>query len=395
MSTARRGVFRMAPRQARQLRWILYALLLVVLGSCLAAHPSPPRWAAILALFALLFAALSNPAMNRLLAVRQGAFGLLALQAGAALVLAHLTAGHAYFWLLFFPPLSQAALWLNRAAAMAAQGGIAAAAMASLYLPWTGGASPSFWNALSFALGLAFAILWSHHFEAMLRHQKHTDQLLQELGQAHAELKAASAQAQELAAARERERLAREIHDTLAHGLTALLFQLEGARRSGPGEETRALLDRAAELTRRTLGELRRAVRALRPEEAALTPDAFRHLAEEFGRDTGLVVELTVEGSEEWPSPAAAAALFRSFQEALTNTRRHSGAGKVLARLRFTPEWVHLQVTDDGQGTDRVREGFGLGTMRRRAAELGGTCRFASAPGRGFSLELALPRRPA
>lgn len=379
--------FRVGPKNARYLSWVLQALLLTVLGSCLAARPSLGQWAIILALFAALLVILSFPVLSRLLPSVAGAIGILAAQAGAGLLLAHLTAGHAFFILLFFPPLAQTVLWLPRLPAALMQLGIAGAALASFYLPWTGGGHAQFWNVVSFAVGLAFAAQWAYYFKALLRQQWRTEQLLEQLTHAHA-------QAQELAAARERERLAREIHDTVAHGLTALLFQLEGAlrRHAQDREDAGTMVARAAELARSTLGEVRRAVRALQPEDPVPDTTAFRRLAEDFGEDTGLAVDFLTDGDEAWPSPEGRLALFRAFQEALTNSRRHSGAQKVRASLIFGPGEVCLQVKDDGQGVAAVREGFGLSAMRRRAQELGGRCEFSSAPGRGFRLDFVLPR---
>ncbi|HSK99786.1 MAG TPA: GAF domain-containing sensor histidine kinase [Rubrobacteraceae bacterium] len=203
-----------------------------------------------------------------------------------------------------------------------------------------------------------------------------------------------------LGAAEERNRLAREIHDTLAQGLTATALQLESAEAllgADPDpEHVRQPLHRALSLTKTNLEEARRSVLDLRaaPLEGRPLPEALRVLAERWEEETGKAARLkVVNGSRPLP-PRVEAALYRICQEALTNVVRHAGADRVTVRLVATPGAVRLAVEDDGAGFDPtgVPSGrHGLLGMRERAAMLGGAFEVESSPGEGTRIEATVP----
>jgi signal transduction histidine kinase len=185
----------------------------------------------------------------------------------------------------------------------------------------------------------------------------------------------------------ERERLAREIHDTLAQGFTSVVVLLELAESdvdTDPAAARRRLVT-ARETARQNLAEARGLVAALGPADlqAAPLPEALGRLAARFEAETGLPARFEVCGD---PRPLAAnqeVVLLRSAQEALANVRKHAGAGAVTVTLRFDGAGAVLSVVDDGGGFDAAAPtgGFGLAGMRRRVEEIGGALTIHSGPG--------------
>jgi signal transduction histidine kinase len=179
------------------------------------------------------------------------------------------------------------------------------------------------------------------------------------------------------AALDERAHLAREMHDVLAHTLSALSIQLEGARmlaEQSPCEPAVvAALDRTSVLAKQGLGEARRAVASLRGEELP-GPDLLPELAREFEQDTGIPCRLRVDGEPVDLSPDASLALYRIVQEALTNVRKHAEATQACITLRYQPHAVDLTVENWGanRATPLPGGGYGVRGMRERAELLGG-----------------------
>jgi len=206
------------------------------------------------------------------------------------------------------------------------------------------------------------------------------------------------------AALAERQRLARDMHDVLAHSLSGLALQLEGARLLALEESASARLteavERAHHLARSGLQEARKAIGMLRDEELP-GPERLAALAAEFERDTGLRCAFTVTGQPRDLGSQARLALYRVAQEALTNIRKHARPERVEVRLDYGADGTRLTVEDAGQdrplvpaGTSALagpgRGGYGLTGMRERAELLGG--RLTAGPsGRGFLVELWVP----
>jgi signal transduction histidine kinase len=206
------------------------------------------------------------------------------------------------------------------------------------------------------------------------------------------------------AAAAERGRLAREMHDVLAHSLSALALQLEStrllARDRGTDDEVVRAIDRAHSLAASGLDDARRAIAAARGEELP-GPERIGALAEAFGEQSGLPVAVDVSGEPRELAPDARLAIYRTAQEALTNVRRHAAAERVDVRLDYRPDATVLVVEDHapartplpvpvGVAGAGAGGGFGLTGMRERAELLGG--RLDAGPtGDGFRVELQLP----
>jgi len=216
---------------------------------------------------------------------------------------------------------------------------------------------------------------------------------------ASAELGDARERELEAVALAERGRIAREMHDVLAHSLSGLSIQLEGARMLAAREESsealRDILDRSRRLAADGLEEARRAVGALRGEPLPGAAD-LPALIESFDA-SGVAVELHVTGPQRSLPPETGLAVYRAAQEALTNVVRHSRARAAGIELEYTSGAVRLAVTDAGDAghTGRARPasaggGYGLSAMRERAESLGG--RMSAGPaGVGFRVELELP----
>jgi signal transduction histidine kinase len=209
-----------------------------------------------------------------------------------------------------------------------------------------------------------------------------------ELARLHAELQAT----QVLLANREREgerlRIARELHDSVGHHLTALSLNLEAATHTAQGTPAAEHLRRAREAARTLLAEVRGTVTALRDTPMPLLP-SLRALAEGA---PGLVVHLEVPESFSMESSEAAHSLFRCVQEVLTNTLRHAHARNLWIAIVPTEEGgVRVRARDDGRGAGRLTPGAGLTGMRERFARLGGRVEWRAAAGQGVELEAWLP----
>lgn len=194
----------------------------------------------------------------------------------------------------------------------------------------------------------------------------------------------------------ERSHIAREIHDILAHSLSAQLVHLEGARLllSRDGDRLQALdrVERARNLARSGLEETRRALATLRGEIPE-PREALAELAEEFYASTGRPCDVQVTGAPRELSPQAGLAVVRTAQEALTNVRKHAPGARAQVTLRYLPDRVELEVTDTG-GTESVIEvgggGYGLVGMRERAELIDGTL-VTGPDGAGFRVSLQVP----
>jgi signal transduction histidine kinase len=243
------------------------------------------------------------------------------------------------------------------------------------------------------------------------RHQREREEALGEARAANERLAAALAenadlQQQLLAQARtagvldERQRLAREIHDTVAQGLIGIVTQLQAAA-SAPGDDWRRHHDSATDLARESLTEARRSVHALRPRELE-TGHLAEALAEVAGRWSarhGISAEFTTTGTPRPLGPQAEAVLVRTAQEALANVARHASATRVGVTLSYLDHDVALDVRDDGRGFDPATPppstatagGFGLVAMRQRVEALAGTLAIESEPGAGTGISACLP----
>lgn len=200
----------------------------------------------------------------------------------------------------------------------------------------------------------------------------------------------------EHARADERSRIARDVHDTLAQGFTAIALQVEaGLSQLEPGDQARPALRRALDVARQSLDEARRSIRSLRASTLENRPlaEALGALSRQFTADTGVRVRMDM--SDVGPLPAdIESELFRIASEALTNVRKHAGAREASLRLDTARGRLRLIVADAGAGF-RVRgarrRGFGLSGIDDRARLVGGRATIRSAPGRGTTVTVTVP----
>ncbi|MER6299131.1 sensor histidine kinase [Kitasatospora sp. NPDC001539] len=251
-------------------------------------------------------------------------------------------------------------------------------------------------------LGAAVATATVLGYQALYRESEERRRLIDELTAARADLAAAHHTAGVLA---ERERLAREIHDTLAQSLSSIQLLLRAAQRALP-ERTEAAagyVEQARQAAQDNLDEARRFVRALTPPalDGDQLPVALERLCATTTAHSGLPVHLHLSGSPVRLPAAQEVALLRIAQSALGNTVRHAKASRAEVTLSYMEGEVALDVYDDGAGFDPAAVagrsggdaggGFGLPTMRARARALGGSFTVESAPGEGTALAVQLP----
>jgi signal transduction histidine kinase len=241
-----------------------------------------------------------------------------------------------------------------------------------------------------FAVVYVFCGIFGHSLREAELARLHNQELLEALQSTQAQL-------QTLAVVEERQRLSREMHDSLGHRLTVAVVQLEGAERLIPADPGRAagMVHAMRDELKEALAELRQMVAALRSEGLPLDV-ALRRLARRFEAGTGLTVGLQLPAAVPALPPAHALTLFRAAQEGLTNVQRHAAAQHVDVTLTLAEGGIGLTVTDDGQGHTQPdaaeNGGFGLRGLRERLAALGGRLGFERGPApAGARLAVWLP----
>jgi signal transduction histidine kinase len=203
-------------------------------------------------------------------------------------------------------------------------------------------------------------------------------------------------QAREAGVIDERQRMAREIHDTLAQGLTGIVTQLQAAEHA---DDWRRHVSTAVGLARESLTEARRSVHALRPQplQSATLSEAIADVVRRWSALHGIDVQLTTTGTPRVMTPDAESTLLRATQEALVNVAKYAQATRVGVTLSYMEKEVALDVRDDGAGFDPSRRtaseagGFGLVAMRQRVEALNGTLSVESELGLGTAISATVP----
>lgn len=219
--------------------------------------------------------------------------------------------------------------------------------------------------------------------------------LASDLREANRRLAEYAAQAEELATTRERNRLAREIHDNLGHYLTVVNVQIEAARTIMAQDPERAedALTKAQRLTQEGLQSVRQSVSTLResPLDDRLLSEAIALLLKEI-KTAGVDVSLTVTGEERPLPPKYSLTLYRAVQEGLTNIRKYAKATAVFISLEYaTPHQILLSINDNGIGSADPTGGFGLLGLRERVQLLDGSLDISTQPDEGFTISISLP----
>lgn len=262
-----------------------------------------------------------------------------------------------------------------------------------------GGGLHSGWNVGGIVgplIGAAIAILIGAGYRSLQREADERDALVAELVTTREEL---ARRERDAGAAQERERLAREIHDTLAQGLSSIQMLLQAAERADPTGPGAANVRLARQTTADNLAEARTLVRELTPAPlagAGLAP-ALRRLADTQWQRPGLTIRVDGDDALDLPMPAQAA-LLRIAQGAMANVLQHSRATRATIGVARTATGVRLSVVDDGVGFDpddphtgsERPDSFGLTAARARVEQLGGSLQLDSAPGRGTALTVEI-----
>lgn len=304
--------------------------------------------------------------------------------------------GGALAWLVLLPPVAHSVILLPRL-------GIATVAVTSIAVLAVNVVARQGWSfvvsaTIAFLFAVVFTLIFTMLTVSAERSRGQVQKLADELAAANRKLREYAVEAEELAATRERNRLAREIHDSLGHYLTVVNVQIEAARavQSSDAAKSRDALDKAQSLTQEGLKEIRRSVAALRasPLENKSLAGAIRQIADDT-RASGVSVDMQIVGAERELSAAVELTLYRAAQEGLTNVRKHAANSRATLRLDFSDAArVRLVVSNDGAGATsdwEHKRGFGLLGLRERAHLLGGTVKTQTAPGAGFALEVEVP----
>jgi signal transduction histidine kinase len=238
---------------------------------------------------------------------------------------------------------------------------------------------------------ILLAVVWigfGFSMDRLMRSRFRNERLIRELQESQRQLEASAQQGRELAVLRERERLARELHDVLGHALVLAAVKIEAAQRLQPVDSSKATaeLDATKQLIRGTMGELRRAVASLRaaPLERQSLATAIADSAKETTARSEIRTTIRCE-EVHGLTPIQEEALLRVAQEALTNTLKHASATAVVVRLDQTNGQVRLEVTDDGSGGSSAADwseagGYGIRGMQERMELAGGALTVLARP---------------
>lgn len=298
-------------------------------------------------------------------------------------------------WLVLLPPVAYAVFLLEWRGVT----------FVSLFMTVFLAACAYRWQGLTYtvfaAVAFSFAVLFTLVFSLLAVHSEKSrndvQRLATELEAVNHQLREYAVQAEELAVTRERNRIARDIHDSLGHYLTVVNMQIEAARALESSDPTRAraAIAKAQAFTQEGLQDIRRSLASLRasPLDNKSLTNALQELVS-MSNGAGLPAVYEIQGTPRQLASPAELSLYRAVQEGLTNTRKHAQAGRVRVILNFlAADKTSVIVQDNGLGAvlEKAGGGFGLLGLRERAQLLGGTVRVESRPNEGFTLKLEVP----
>jgi signal transduction histidine kinase len=248
---------------------------------------------------------------------------------------------------------------------------------------------------VSYVLGFVLIFIISYLASLQFREREKVARTNKELEQAYKQLLDNASELQELSIEKERTRMAREIHDTLAHTLTAVVVQMEACKRLIDVDVSRAKveIEKAQELTRAGLYDVKRTIKALRPQilENSSLNDALNNLIKDIEENAHVKVNFHDSLLQELNlSSSAEVALFRVIQESITNAIRHGGAEQIDIFMDEKDNMVIIRICDNGRGCTHIKEGYGLKGIIERVRGLSGTVHLSSTAGKGFQTQIAI-----
>ena len=296
--------------------------------------------------------------------------------------------------LVLLPLAGHAVVLLPRKMSYAAQLLIASSYILAVYA--YGGGFQAVWSGLpTFMAGLIFVVVFTQMTLNEETSRREVEDLLSQLTIANQHLRDYALQVEDLATMKERNRLAREIHDGLGHYLTTINMQIQAAMAINTVDSTKSteMLTKAQALTQEALADVRQSVSALRssPNEIESLSGQITNL---FHNLTMFKIQgdLTIVGQERLLDFPYHWALYRAAQEGISNACKHSKAQHLWIKLDYSSdEWVRMEVKDDGKGAQIVKGGFGLVGLRERITHLGGIVEIFSMNGKGFTFEVKIP----
>lgn len=249
------------------------------------------------------------------------------------------------------------------------------------------------------ALIIASVFLYyiKNEYKDKLKAQKFYDKLRiseDKLKKANRELEMYARSIEELTTLRERNRISRELHDSIGHNLSAMIIQLGAIEQitRQDGETAAKMAAKLSEYARNSLQEVRAAVREMKPREFEIYEGilAVEDMIRNFEKLTGIDVRLGFS-KEKWTlNSDQSFVIYRVVQEFLSNSLRHGRASRVNIFMDFGEEDLTLTLEDNGVGTDSVEKGVGLKSIWERVGELGGTAEYNSKKGRGFLIKIKI-----
>lgn len=309
-------------------------------------------------------------------------------------LIVYLGRGAGFNALVLMPLAGHAVILLPRRTGYAALFIITFSYVAAVYA--FSGSLAAVWQGLPiFVAGLIFIVVFTQMALNEESSRREVERLLNELTGVNQRLREYAIQAEDLATAKERNRLAREIHDGLGHYLTTIFMQIQAARAVSDNDKNRAdsILAKAQNLTHEALADVRQSVAALRSPVNGheLLTEMIGDLLE-GARTAGIEPELIVTGDEPALNPRTRWTLYRAAQEGISNTCKHAKASHIWINLDFSQDdCVELALEDNGIGPGDYKEGFGIMGLKERVNSVGGALEIGESSRGGFEFSIKVP----
>ncbi|MCY9692824.1 sensor histidine kinase [Paenibacillus alginolyticus] len=247
---------------------------------------------------------------------------------------------------------------------------------------------------LFFAIGLSLqrVVTSNEKTEKLLAENQRQYHLIHEQNNA---LEQYANQIEQLTLLEERNRMARELHDTVGHTFTSVIMGMDAVSyliEAAP-DKAKEKLDVLRSVTRNGLEEVRRSIHQMVPEGDMLLSQQLTRLANEFALHTGTQIRFTTVGEEFEIPKQTKLSLIRCLQESLTNAKRHGRASTVEVTLTYSDDLVDIRIEDDGIGTEQLKVGFGINAMQERIFALQGTLQVSSTLGQGTVVHCSIPAK--